>query len=171
MGKDTEKVKEKILNNDLFVGIFTCDQEFVVKKGFLKTKSERVYTASNWVIQESGFAIGCKKELIFLIENGIYKFPELQGDLEVIYFNRDSLEEPFLKLNQIVESIKNKNIKGILIETQQRVEDLEKEEAEKQKEEVKEEIKDRKEEAFNKLLDALFKKKDYKESRNIRQRT
>lgn len=38
-----DKVKERILNNDVFVGIFTCDQEFVIKKGLFK--EEKVYTA------------------------------------------------------------------------------------------------------------------------------
>ena len=99
-----QKVRERILNNDIFVGIFTCDKEIKLKNGFLNClfNKKPLYTTSNWVIQESGFAIGNDKELIFLVENGIYKFPELQGDLEVIYFDRKSLEkQTFLKLNQI----------------------------------------------------------------------
>src|SRR3972149_9022389 len=138
-----EKVKERILNN------------------------ERAYTTSNWVIQECGFAIGSNKELILLVEKGIYKFPELQGDLEVIYFNRESLEETFLKLNQMIEFVKSKKIKGISSEIQERLEDFEKQGAERQKEKDKEEIKERKDEVFEKLYDAIFEEEDYAKAQEI----
>jgi hypothetical protein len=100
-----EKVKTKISTNDIFIGIFTCDKEIVGDVGEGSPKNEKAYTTSNWVIQESGFAIGCDRELIFLVEKGVYKFPELQSDLEVIYFDRKSLEDTFLKINQMVGSI------------------------------------------------------------------
>jgi len=151
-----EKVKERILNNDIFVGIFTCGKEIALNGSLFNFfNKERAYTTSNWVIQECGFAIGSNKELILLVEKGIYKFPELQGDLEVIYFNRESLEETFLKLNQMIEFVKSKKIKGISSEIQERLEDFEKQGAERQKEKDKEEIKERKDEVFEKLYDAL----------------
>ena len=160
-----KKVKEKILNNDIFVGIFTCDKR--VRLGMCLSKKNRLYTTSNWVLQESGFAVASKKELIFLVENGIYKFPELQGDLEVIYFERKSLDETFLKVNQMLESIRGTRTKGTSSQTQERVEDLEKRDAERQEERVTEEIKDKRREAFGKLTDAIFKEKDYTKVQQI----
>ncbi len=161
-----EKVKERILDNDIFVAIFTCDKELASKKKFLR-KTKKFYTTSNWVIQESGFAIGSEKELIFLVEKGIDKFPELQSDMEVIYFNKESLEEPFLKLNQMIDSIKEKKIPGVPSEKFEREEDLEKKEAEKEKEKVIDEIKDRKEAAFKKVYNAIFEEEDYNKTQEI----
>jgi tetratricopeptide (TPR) repeat protein len=161
-----EKVKERILSSDMFVGIFTHDKEIVQKKKFFRNK-EKAYTTSNWVVQESGFAVGSNKDLIFLVESGLYKFPELQGDLEVIYFNRQSLAETFLKLTQMIESIKCKEVKAVSAQIQEKPEDLEKQESEKQRQKIKEETKDQSQEAFGKLYDAVFKDKNYVKAQEI----
>jgi tetratricopeptide (TPR) repeat protein len=96
------KVQDKIGESDVFAGIFTCDKKIDTAKGIFSR--EKAYTTSNWVIQESGFALGRDKPLILIVEEGIYKFPELQGDLELIYFTRNDLEQPFVKLNQVIDS-------------------------------------------------------------------
>ena len=103
-----EKVKERIRNSDIFVGVFTHDNEVHTSKGIFRSLwgKGKEYTTSNWVIQECGFALGLNKALILLIENGIYKFPELQGDMELIYFTRESLQDAFLKLNQMIGHVK-----------------------------------------------------------------
>ena len=101
-----EKVQSDISGSDAFAGIFTCDRKINIRAGLFR--SERGYTTSNWVIQESGFALGKDKPLILIVERGIHKFPELQGDLELIYFNRKNLEEPFVKLNQVIDSMLTK---------------------------------------------------------------
>jgi tetratricopeptide (TPR) repeat protein len=98
-----EKVKCDISGSDAFTGIFTCEKK--INTGVNIFRGEKGYTTSNWVIQESGFALGKDKPLILIVERGIYKFPELQGDLELIYFSRNNLEEPFVKLNQIIDSM------------------------------------------------------------------
>ena len=103
----SKKIKERIRDSDIFVGIFTCDKKIVKNDGEGLSEIKKDYTTSNWVIQESGFAIGCNKKLILLVEREVYKFPELQGDLDVIYFDRTSLEDTFSKINQMVESIKS----------------------------------------------------------------
>ena len=124
----SEKIKEKIDRNEIFVGIFTNDREIkqpiqiqevrsrnlIQKlKNLATPKSPQpvlppIFTTSNWVIQESGYAIGKSKQIILLVEKGIDKFPELQGDIEVIFFDRTSLDAPLLKLYEIVDSIKFK---------------------------------------------------------------
>ena len=98
-----EKVQSDISGSDAFAGIFTCDKKINISKNIFR--SEKGYTTSNWVIQESGFALGKDRPLILIVERGIYKFPELQGDLELIYFNRNNLEEPFVRLNQMIDSM------------------------------------------------------------------
>lgn len=111
----SDKIKRRIDGNQIFVGIFTIDQEIkqVNKKSSwwerMTSKNKEVpplFTTSNWVIQESGYAIAKNKELIFLVENGIYKFPELQGDLEITPFDRNSLDKAELKLLSIIHAIK-----------------------------------------------------------------
>jgi len=130
----SDKIKEKIDRNEIFVGIFTIDREIkqqpinisvqdnLPKSFFQRLKSRvkskphqpvlpQIFTTSNWVIQESGYAIGRSKEIILLVERGVDKFPELQGDREVIFFDRTSLDAPLLKLYEIVDSIKSKTEK------------------------------------------------------------
>ena len=101
-----EKVRDRISQSDAFAGIFTCDKEIKTGKAFLSKRND--YATSNWVIQESGFALGQDKPTILIVEKGIHRFPELQGDLELIYFNRKDLEEPFVKLNQMIDSLLSK---------------------------------------------------------------
>lgn len=153
------KVKERILNNDIFIGIFTFD-----KKIECLTGDKEYYTTSNWVIQESGFAIGNKKGLILLVEKEekktIYKFPELQGDLELVYFNRNSLDEAFIKLNEIIHSLKEEQLESISGDIEL-------------KEDIAEEtgtinnIKEGKDEAFEKLFNAIKNEKDYEKVQEI----
>ena len=104
------KVKERIDHNSIFVGIFTrrC-----------KLDGKELYATSNWVIQESGYAIGKGKELILLVENSIYNFPELQGDLEYVPFQRDSLENTFLKLNEMIGTVRTRLSKMVSLEAAQ----------------------------------------------------
>jgi len=42
------------------------------------------------------------------VEKGIVNFPELQGDMEVIYFDKNSIEEQYIKLNQMLDGIKRR---------------------------------------------------------------
>ncbi|MFC1983623.1 hypothetical protein ACFLVO_01220 [Chloroflexota bacterium] len=98
-----QKVKDRISESDVFAGIFTCNKKMGTGKGIFSR--EKVYTTSNWVIQESGFALGRDKPNILIVENDIDKFPELQGDLELVYFNRNKLEQPFIQINEIIDSM------------------------------------------------------------------
>lgn len=89
-----EKITELIRGCDIFVGIFNCDkiicQEEGKAKWYCKPQNMTViYTTSNWVIQESGYALGSNKYLILLKENGVCELPELQGNLEYIPFDRN----------------------------------------------------------------------------------
>ena len=103
------KVKERIDRNDVFIGIFTIERLLAGKNiaSWFKKSKQYEFTTSNWVLQESGYAIGKGKELIFLVEKGIARFPELQGDAELIYFTHDKagLNEALLKLLDMVQGM------------------------------------------------------------------
>lgn len=149
-----EKVKGDISGSDAFAGIFTCERK--INTGVNIFMSEKGYTTSNWVIQESGFALGKDKPLILIVERGIYKFPELQGDLELIYFNRNNLEEPFVKLNQVIDSMLTREkviTPGQVYQMPQGIEGKE-----GKKEEERDKVPTGKKEAFEKYFEALDSK-------------
>lgn len=151
-----EKVQSDILGSDSFAGIFTCDRKVNIRAGLFRRESG--YTTSNWVIQESGFALGKAKPLILIVERGIYKFPELQGDLEVIYFNRNNLEEPFVRLNQLIDSMLTKEMVTTSSPVYERPQDIE---GKKEKEEETETVPIGGKEAFEEYFKSLHSKDPY----------
>ena len=168
-GLVSEKIKKRIINNDIFVGIFTCDKKILLENR--KPSKEDFYVTSNWVIQESGFAIAENKKLIFLVEKGIYKFPELQGDQEYILFSRDLLGKAFTKINYMVLSMRDKTIEEIPSETGEELENIEKSEFELEKDKVQKvtqgKDKKKKVEVLIKLFKAMTEKEDYREAQKI----
>jgi hypothetical protein len=93
----SDKVKKRINDCDIFLGIFNQENKI--------SGEDNAYTTSNWVIQESGFALGKEKGTIFLVENGIYKFPGLQGDLEVVFFDKEMVSKSFTKISHMISSL------------------------------------------------------------------
>lgn len=168
-GYVAEKVKNRIMDNDVFVGIFTRDKKILLENE--KSNKGNYYATSNWVIQESGFAIAENKKLIFLIEKGIYKFPGLQGDQEYIPFSRDRLEKAFTKINNMILSMKDKTSKKITSETGEKLENIEKSEFELEKDKVQKvnqgKAKEKEVEVLIKLFVALKEKEDYREAQKI----
>jgi tetratricopeptide (TPR) repeat protein len=167
-----QKVRERIANCEIFVGIFTCDKQIcpdTQKKWLCNPKIRcKQYTTSNWVLQESGFAIGLNKELIFLVEKGIDNFPELQGDMEVIYFDRKTISEQYLKLNQMIEGIKIKASVGIVTrpsEDGKQLDTLPKSEEKERK--TEEEPNDKKDKVLIRVYEALLRDKDYSKAQKI----
>ena len=113
----SQKVRERIDECDLFVGIFTKGMELcgeILDKGilarFCKNKASRsdLFMTSNWVIQESGYALGKGKSLLLMVEKGIYNFPELQGDQEVVPFDRSDINAALVRLSDMLYEIKLK---------------------------------------------------------------
>jgi tetratricopeptide (TPR) repeat protein len=165
-----QKVKERIAECEIFVGVFTCDKPIChkVNKGlFCSTKKEyEGYTTSNWVLQESGFAIGLKREQILLVEKGVYKFPELQGDMEVIRFDRGSIKEQYVKLNQMLEGIKNRISGGATAELPDDKKQMDTGKSEHPEVAPKEEAVDQKNVAIDKIIFALAEE-DYKKAQEV----
>jgi tetratricopeptide (TPR) repeat protein len=102
----SDKVKEKIARNDMFIGIL-LKRDIVCSKRFplwweyhvLKTIN---WTTSYWVIQESGYAIGKGKKVVFLIEDGLEIPGGLNADFEYVIIYRNNLSITFTKLNEII---------------------------------------------------------------------
>jgi tetratricopeptide (TPR) repeat protein len=167
-----EKITELIDGCDIFVGIFTCDKPICKEeketKWHCKPGSETtIFTTSNWVIQESGFALGRNKKLILLKENGVCELPKLQGNLEYIPFDRNHLEESFLKISQMINDIKNKAISGATEKSSDGLSKPEETKPEEQKEQPKTEVKDKKAELFRRVYIALWSDKDYEKAWKI----
>ncbi|NVM56345.1 MAG: hypothetical protein HWN66_21790, partial [Candidatus Helarchaeota archaeon] len=119
-----DKVKAKMEGKNAFVGIFTkkypIDKWFKTQPRMLNILIKAItciftcilrrkllfrnikYCASSWIFQESGYAICKKNRLLFLVEDGIVDKGGLQGDLEYIYFSRESPEKSFVKIGQMV---------------------------------------------------------------------
>ncbi len=102
----SDKVREKINKNDIFIGILTKRQPIYsagVSLGewhfFAKTID---HLTSYWVIQESGYALGKEKKVIFLKEEGLSTPDGLNADSEWISLNRYDLHSTTIKLNEII---------------------------------------------------------------------
>jgi hypothetical protein len=85
----SEKIKRRIDEQYLFVGVFT-------RRDKIARKAE--WTTSPWVIDEKAYASGKGKKLLLLKENGVSSIGGLQGDYEYIEFSRDTLEALIFKL-------------------------------------------------------------------------
>jgi hypothetical protein len=88
------KVKGLIEAQDIFVGIFT-------RRDKIAKKPE--WTTSMWVIDEKAYAVGRKKRLILLKENGVGSVGGIQGDYEYLEFSREELESLVIKFLQLFD--------------------------------------------------------------------
>jgi len=98
----SEKVKSLIEQQSLFVGIFT-------RRDKIARKQE--WTTSTWVIDEKAYALGRKKPLILLKEQGVSSIGGIQGDYEYFEFSREYLEVLALKLIRLFSLTNNGLVK------------------------------------------------------------
>ena len=136
----SQKVKEKIEDKNLFIGICTAKEQTIdhqnVKKSRLNKnmlvarEDDFVFKTSDWIIQEIGYALGKGMDLMIFLENGLRRPGGLQGDIEHIPFNRSELEKTF---NQVLEMLQSLMPKKEIAETGQ----VEKQPKEKEREEIK----------------------------------
>jgi tetratricopeptide (TPR) repeat protein len=109
------KVKELMEECNLFIGIFTRDKLRVYANEvgpcmFSRNKKvidlrEVKFCPSDWLIQESGYALGKGLKCIFLIEKDVIFDAGLQGDIEYIEFSRERIEDCHSKINQMLGSL------------------------------------------------------------------
>ncbi|HEX5706971.1 MAG TPA: hypothetical protein VFX96_06730 [Pyrinomonadaceae bacterium] len=98
----SSKVRGLIESADIFVAIMTHRHEVVGK---------HLWTTNPWVIEEKGYALGQKplRPIVALVEENIPVPTEtggLEGDLEVIFFNRKRFDAAQKKLRQVLATLK-----------------------------------------------------------------
>jgi len=111
----SDKVKEKIDRNDFFIGILTkrdpiCNRYLPLGDRYSLLASVTNWLTSYWVIQESGYAIGKGKKVLFIIESGLGVPGGLNADFEYVLLDRRNLSDAFRKLNEIVSEEIGKKI-------------------------------------------------------------
>ena len=95
-----EKVFEKMEDKDLFIGVCTSRERVIDLSAwtrsissfgfrFISSKQSEM-KASDWVIQESAYALGKGLRVILLIENGVRPIQGLLRDAEYIPFSREN---------------------------------------------------------------------------------
>ena len=166
------KITDLILDCEIFVGIFTRDKEIFGNHTWKRfhyrpPEKKRAYTTSDWVIQESGFAIGSDRKLILLVERGVERIPKLQGNLEYISFDRNSIKVKFTKLTQLIVDIKKQIIGGVAKQTTDEIKRSDEAKIDEQIEPSKVEIGDKKTQLLNKLTGALYKERNISKAQKI----
>ena len=166
-----DKITELISGCEIFVGIFTRAEPICQEKArkwlcnpLIKTMT---YGTSDWVIQESGFALGSGRHLILLKENVVRDLPKLQGNLEYIPFERNNIEETYIKISQMVSDIK---LRANAESTQKQTEEAKSADSnntDKEVERKEEKSQDARGASMRKLNIALWGKNDYKEAQKI----
>lgn len=97
-----EKVKARIKDSKVFVAIMT-HRHYVGDR--------QLWTTNPWVIEEKGYSLGenPQRPVVVLVEEGIPVPSEtggLEGDLEIIFFNRAQFDAARTKLRQVLAGMK-----------------------------------------------------------------
>ena len=92
----SSKVKTRIEDADIFVGIFT-------RRDKLSGKEE--WATSAWVIDEKAYALAKGKRLILLKETGVNSVGGLQGDYEYLEFQRSELDDLLVRLLETLRGL------------------------------------------------------------------
>jgi hypothetical protein len=90
------KVKERIEEAQLFVGVFTRRE---------KIARRPEWTASSWVIDEKAYALAKNRRLVLLKEFGVKNVGGLQGDYEYLEFRRDQLADLLIRLFETLKTL------------------------------------------------------------------
>jgi hypothetical protein len=85
----SEKVKDLIDSQEIFVGVFTRRD---------KLQGRNKFTTTTWVLEEKAYAIAKKKRLILLREEGVETIGGLHGDHEYIEFSRTDIAAMLVKM-------------------------------------------------------------------------
>jgi tetratricopeptide (TPR) repeat protein len=102
----SEKIQKLIEGAAVFIGMFTQKYPIIEQAAAIHGASPRPtgWTAPSWVLQESGYALGRGRKLIFFVEPDV-ELPKLQGDLEYIVYDPAKRDEAFKRTNEVVTKI------------------------------------------------------------------
>lgn len=100
------KIKDRINTSELFVAVMT-------RRHYVE--SMHGWTTSAWVIEEKGYSLGQNpnRPVVALVEEGISVPSDtggLEGDLEMIFFNREHFHIAEEKLRQVLTRITQEKI-------------------------------------------------------------
>lgn len=121
----SQKVKDKMEDKNLFIGILTA-KKYRIEEGNLKTNlpiinygKKHLFSggSSDWIIQESGYALAKNMRLLFLVEKGVHVDAGLQGDTEFVEFKRENPSGCFKKINEILGSLSVESMDSMSIPT------------------------------------------------------
>jgi hypothetical protein len=98
----SEKIQKLIRDSDVFIGMFT--QKYPVYGTEAAESEPTKWTAPSWVLQESGYALGNKRKMIFFVEPKV-ELPQLQGDFEYIEYDVMAKEKAFLRASEMITKI------------------------------------------------------------------
>jgi len=111
----SKKVQEKLKNNNCFIGICTAKENIIDpnkckqdsdNNNLIKINKDDIdHKTSDWIIQEIAFALARDMVLIILLEEGVRRPGELQGDIQHINFNRELPEKAFTEILQMISSL------------------------------------------------------------------
>ena len=115
----SDQVKEKMEDKNLFIGIFTLKQRQIqdskLNSGrfFGKDKltghiKDFSWNTSDWIIQESGYALGKGMKTLFIVEEGLGVIGGLQGDVQYIPFTRNNPSKSFTEINEMITALLKK---------------------------------------------------------------
>jgi tetratricopeptide (TPR) repeat protein len=108
----SDKVRAGIDRNDVYIGILS-HRDLVVDQaagifGVLLSivPSRKRWSPPPWVVQESGYALGVKKRVVLLIEEGV-QFPtsNLDADREWISFRREAIQNIAPRLSALINHL------------------------------------------------------------------
>jgi tetratricopeptide (TPR) repeat protein len=91
----SEKVRSRIKESELFIGIFTKWEH----------TGDGKYTTSSWVIEEKSFALAQGKRVLIFLENGVDEIGGMHGGLEYIRFDRDNFGDALIAAVDYVLSV------------------------------------------------------------------
>jgi tetratricopeptide (TPR) repeat protein len=109
------KVLSLMGGKNVFIGICTKRERVVAEESLSGVvlqpayrkgkKADFEWKTADWIIQEIGLAKGLGMELILLIEEGVRRPGGLQGDVEYITFNRNSIDGALTKLLEMITAL------------------------------------------------------------------
>ena len=128
----SEKVRQGIEENHFYIGILTRRSPIKEKENtpepkllgrilssFPRPKTASQWTTSNWVVQESGYALGRGKRVLLLIEQGV-DFPtaDLDADTEWIPFDRAAVSQCSGRLVSMIGNLISEKLPAVPPTTQ-----------------------------------------------------
>lgn len=116
------KVRRIIDDCDVFVGIFTKRHpvfepgiRLLDRLNFALRPTAKIWTPPAWVVQEFGYALKGKKELILFVEPEV-EMPALQGDYEYIVYDYTNPNDAFRRASETINRLIADGA-GLVVET------------------------------------------------------